>query len=377
MKKILLLMSIVMCCSISVNAAFTQVSLQIIDPGGLQSQELPESGMPLVDLSDGGTHAESVFKIDGFHAVTTGTVQGVKICASIYPLDGSAETWHELEGQKTGSNEWGLSGLDINLLENLNQGTRYILEVYFEGVDYSGNKFYYNNGGENYKVCFMPGEGQEEVTFYDQETAGVTLYVNAKMEEFVFNGDGTKTPDGHLGDVKSLILDGFWVRCIRESGVELKDVSLQWRICNPQGEVIHGWSRADYQYQMDEDGDKYKKYFYAYNLGIDVLSMCGIGNDYVLEIIFQLINANNGNYYFFGKDEEVSRFYISYGSNAGIKGDVTGDNIVDVADVNAMINIILKLNSSADYPGNGDVNNDGVVDVEDVNEVINIILKLD
>ena len=31
MKKILLLLSIVMCCSFGVNAAFTQVSLQIID----------------------------------------------------------------------------------------------------------------------------------------------------------------------------------------------------------------------------------------------------------------------------------------------------------------------------------------------------------
>ena len=57
-------------------------------------------------------------------------------------------------------------------------------------------------------------------------------------------------------------------------------------------------------------------------------------------------------------------------------GDINGDNIVDVEDVNAAINIILRLNSISDYLGNADVTNDGVVDIEDVNAIINIILKL-
>ena len=58
-----------------------------------------------------------------------------------------------------------------------------------------------------------------------------------------------------------------------------------------------------------------------------------------------------------------------------VMGDVTGDEIVDVEDVNAAINIILKVKTSADYPGNSDINFDGVIDVEDVNAIINIILK--
>ncbi|MBO4870718.1 MAG: SUMF1/EgtB/PvdO family nonheme iron enzyme [Muribaculaceae bacterium] len=60
-----------------------------------------------------------------------------------------------------------------------------------------------------------------------------------------------------------------------------------------------------------------------------------------------------------------------------LKGDVTGDNLVDVADVNAIINIILNLKNRSDYPGNADLNGEGVVDVEDLNTVINIILELD
>lgn len=60
----------------------------------------------------------------------------------------------------------------------------------------------------------------------------------------------------------------------------------------------------------------------------------------------------------------------------GIPGDVDGDEKVDVADVNAIINIILKTKTVNDYPGVADVDGDGKVDVADVNAVINIILKV-
>ena len=67
---------------------------------------------------------------------------------------------------------------------------------------------------------------------------------------------------------------------------------------------------------------------------------------------------------------------IKRGSAPGILGDLDSSGIVDVEDVNAAINIILKLNTMADYPGNGDMNGDNKIDVEDVNAIINIILKL-
>lgn len=57
-------------------------------------------------------------------------------------------------------------------------------------------------------------------------------------------------------------------------------------------------------------------------------------------------------------------------------GDLDGNSIVDVEDVNAAINVILKLKTVSDYPGNGDMDGNGIIDVEDVNSIINIILKL-
>ena len=59
-----------------------------------------------------------------------------------------------------------------------------------------------------------------------------------------------------------------------------------------------------------------------------------------------------------------------------VVGDVDGSGIVDVEDVNAAINIALKLKSTSDYPGSADLDYNGIVDVEDVNAIINIVLKL-
>ena len=56
-------------------------------------------------------------------------------------------------------------------------------------------------------------------------------------------------------------------------------------------------------------------------------------------------------------------------------GDVDGDKKVDVSDVNAVINIILKTKTEANYPGKADIDGDDKVDVSDVNAIINLILK--
>ena len=58
-----------------------------------------------------------------------------------------------------------------------------------------------------------------------------------------------------------------------------------------------------------------------------------------------------------------------------MRGDITGDNMVNGEDLNAMVNIILGNNAPADYYGQADVNGDGMFDAIALNEIINIILK--
>ena len=56
----------------------------------------------------------------------------------------------------------------------------------------------------------------------------------------------------------------------------------------------------------------------------------------------------------------------------GIKGDITGDESVDVGDITTLVSIILDDSLTADA---ADVNSDGSVDVGDITEVVNIILN--
>ncbi len=62
------------------------------------------------------------------------------------------------------------------------------------------------------------------------------------------------------------------------------------------------------------------------------------------------------------------------GGPAALTGDVNGDGVVDVADINVLLNIILGNDSASNYGGRADVNGDGNIDVSDVNSVINIML---
>lgn len=58
----------------------------------------------------------------------------------------------------------------------------------------------------------------------------------------------------------------------------------------------------------------------------------------------------------------------------GIAGDVNGDDEVSIADVNALIDIILGASADAETMGRADVNKDGEIGIADVNAVIDIIL---
>ena len=59
------------------------------------------------------------------------------------------------------------------------------------------------------------------------------------------------------------------------------------------------------------------------------------------------------------------------GNPGGMLGDVNGDGEINIADINALIDIIL----TGDSQDNADVNQDGEVNIADINAVIDLILK--
>ena len=72
-------------------------------------------------------------------------------------------------------------------------------------------------------------------------------------------------------------------------------------------------------------------------------------------------------------DSDVITFV--YRVAGGKKGDVNGDGEVNIADVNAVIDIILGGQADADTRYRADVNGDGEVNIADINAVIDIILN--
>ncbi len=71
----------------------------------------------------------------------------------------------------------------------------------------------------------------------------------------------------------------------------------------------------------------------------------------------------NGNYYGTAPQSEYT------------PGDVNGDGVIDIDDVNLIINRILGLNPGVEFKGSGDINGDSAIDIDDVNLIINRILN--
>ena len=62
------------------------------------------------------------------------------------------------------------------------------------------------------------------------------------------------------------------------------------------------------------------------------------------------------------------------GEIGGLQGDVNGDGEVNIADVNALIDIILGGGADAETMARADVNEDLEVNIADINALIDIIL---
>lgn len=83
-----------------------------------------------------------------------------------------------------------------------------------------------------------------------------------------------------------------------------------------------------------------------------------------------LISGENATYIFLMPAAPVT-VSATFMETASLRGDVNGDDKVDVTDVNMMINMIL---GKRDETAAADLDGSGNVDVSDVNELINIIL---
>ncbi len=57
-----------------------------------------------------------------------------------------------------------------------------------------------------------------------------------------------------------------------------------------------------------------------------------------------------------------------------VRGDVTGDGVVDIDDLNAVINVMVHKNADAGIEARADIDGNGMVDIDDLNTVINVMV---
>lgn len=89
-----------------------------------------------------------------------------------------------------------------------------------------------------------------------------------------------------------------------------------------------------------------------------------------VEIMRRTGTFPNFNYTYVEDGPTVTLHYRN-GISDPVTGDITGDGAVDIADVNAVINMMLGKVEAVDA---ADVTQDGAIDIADVNAVINLML---
>ena len=315
MMKKLLLLNMVLCalfmCTQARAASFNGLQVTVTMDDGTQVQDIPSSGMPVIDLTDGGTETDATFIINGYVAQTTGNVQDVSLVGTVYKASRTPDGWRSIGGTMIRTNEWGVEGLDVDILEDLNVGDTYIFEFYVEGTDTSGNKFYYSNGGSNYKLKFTKGDSNapKDVEFI---SGSMTIVRDGNdWLEYGFTPNGFYGGTNQLGELSTLTLDNFDVVITCADGISVNDMSIQYKVYPVGGN--DGWGRINATRWFEDEGEWI---YMGEKLDFDLLQNYSYGGDYVLQFMIQAID-NNGKYHFFGKDDNNDlKFYFSMGGSS-------------------------------------------------------------
>ena len=234
-------------------------------------------------------------------------------------------------------------------------------------------------GPKGFTVMDVDGQATSRLSFWDFPNNGSPLSFFVLNDSQCYNS--LKEPHGHQSLMTRCNTNGAFEDWIVSEQIEATDHSTfdfdmrNWESINsvlpagcPTLQVLVSTTSATDRSSFEQVGNDFTAELY------DDVAWTHLSYDlskYAGQKVFVALRANAsdclGAFY---DNFELAHFKYA------VRGDVTGDGKVDVEDVNAVINIILKIKTQADYPGNANVVEDGKVDVEDVNAIINIILKL-
>lgn len=142
--------------------ALTSLKITISENGGTPHTEtLPASGMPVIDLTN---EMMTSLAINGVEVGTTGTVKNVKAVGSVYKQGNTPSEWRDIPLQNQGDGIWSISGISADLIDEGMGSSARVFEFYVSATDANDNPIYFNNGGQNYKVIFVPAGSSDAIT---------------------------------------------------------------------------------------------------------------------------------------------------------------------------------------------------------------------
>lgn len=307
------------------NMGINWVYVQVNMGSGAESQYIPSSDMPVVDLSD---ESETDFVLSGFTAGAFG-VKSLQMNYSIYPASGTASEWKNAVATQDAEdpNQW-VYTTPIDVLEGLTVGETYVLEFNFQGSGiWAGQDCWYNNGGSNYKIRFTKAE--KVLAFLYGETAGLRLNVNGKGTDYTLTGQGCRTPaTASLGSLSTLTCDASWVKAqLLKSGLAFSSVRMAYVIYGWQNDKSGNWYYVDLTEQADQGSGVTQ--FSSNGDVIDLLEYrksqwyLNDYDDYTLEVRYELKTTDGHTYYLEGGDAYKFTFtymseYRSYIESAAI-----------------------------------------------------------
>jgi hypothetical protein len=239
LKRILTLMMAFFAIAWSAQAnEITGLTLTIRHNGGEAfTQSFPAEGWPELDLTDELTTSIIIQKIE---VQTSGFVPQVEFRATMYktangltPEDG----WRTFPLSQNGENSWLLDfGDGVDLIDSeMSPNKPRTFQFYIWGQDGSGNELYFNNGGLDYKVLFVKGEGGGSST---EGIKSFKLTINCDGEVFTqsFPSEGWPghTIEGQTSSIKIL-------RVEVETGESMTSVGFCWTLYD----AADGWQHDD------------------------------------------------------------------------------------------------------------------------------------
>lgn len=240
----------------------------------------------------------------------------------------------------------------------------YVLRIMFQLIDDEGQYYFFGKDNDNFVFYFSMNEPM------DPEIVGISMpiMISPGEEQYIWAeaGEPFETIDLTSEEpLDSMTINEVYIFALGNFG----NIDLVYKVCDENGVKI-------YDGKVTCPPDEFGNWCSDPDNSLELLDDTKLQNNKAYNLYFWAEGVIDEQVYTLDNDGDNYLVKFVYGGQGSgcITGDITGDDTVDVSDVNAVINIMLGKVQASNYPGNADLNGDGDIDVSDVNIVINIML---